>query len=206
MKKINNNKSVIILSGPSVVCGLLVAVSVASPATAYIARQRVATIERGNTTPWHISAETDATERHVSLVDMVAEMKANGFPVSSIAQFAGVERKTVYSWLDGTAKPHTDREERVSEVYPILKKRFGGDFNLMYRVWRSKTRDGESLESIFSEAKINVDAVQKQLEFLNSSIENLKAADTRRKSQPTKSAGGRNDFVENSPVAVFERT
>ncbi|MCZ3380391.1 hypothetical protein [Rhizobium sp. AG207R] len=205
MKKIINNTNVIILSGPAVVYGLLVAVSVASPAAAYVERQRVATPEHGNTTPWRNSSEADVAEHHIGLVEMVVEMKANGFPVASIAHFAGVERKTVYSWLDGATKPHIDREERVSAVYPLLKKRFSADFNLMYRVWRSKNRDGESLESIFSHAAIDINAVQKQLGFLHSSIENLRAAEVRRKTQGANTAAARNGFVDDSPEATFDR-
>lgn len=203
MRYLNTNQSLTIITSP-VVSGLVLAVSVASASPVYAERHRFAGPETGLTTPWYRPAETESSRHHISLLDMVAEMKKGGLPVASIAQFAGVERKTVYSWLDGSATPHPDREERVATVYPILKERFGGDFGLMYRVLRAKDLDGNSLESLFAAAKIDVDAVKRQLAVLNTSIETIKTAETRKKAKPFKSTMGRNGAIDDSPVAVFE--
>ncbi len=204
MKNVNTNQSLIIINYPPVVRGLVLAVGVASASTAYAERQRIASPETGLTTPWYKPAEVAASGHHISLLDMVTELKKGGLPVASIAQFAGVERKTVYSWLDGSATPHPDREERVAAVYPVLKERFDGDFVLMYRVLRAKDRDGNSLESLFQAAKIDVDAVKRQLAVLDTSIKTIKAAEARKKAKPFKEMAGRNGAIDESPVAVFE--
>jgi len=135
---------------------------------------------------------------------MVTELKKGGFPVASIAQLTGVERKTVHSWLEGNATPHPDCEERVAAVYPVLKERFNCDFVLMYRVLRAKDRDGSSLESLFQAAKIDVEAVKRQLAFLDTSIKTIQAAEARKKAKPFKEMAGRNGAIDEFPVAVFE--
>jgi hypothetical protein len=204
MKNVNTNHSLIIINYPPVVRGLVLAVGVASASTAYAECQRIAAPETGLTTPWYKPADVAASSHHISLLDMVTELKKGGFPVASIAQFAGVERKTVYSWLDGSATPHPDREERVAAVYPVLKERFDGDFVLMYRVLRAKDRDGNSLESLFKAAKIDVEAVKRQLAVLDTSINTIKAAEARKKAKPIKEMAGINAAIDESPVAVFE--
>ncbi|GAA3099892.1 hypothetical protein GCM10010520_51630 [Rhizobium viscosum] len=122
----------------------------------------------------------------------------------TIAEIAGVERKTVYSWLEETV-PQADRELRVASVYPILKEAVGSDFGVLHRVWRSKTRDGVSLESIFSSADVDLAAVRGQLAYLQSSITNLRAADERRKAKPGKGTDGKNGYVAESAIADFQR-
>ncbi len=203
MKNLNANQNLIIV-GPSVICGLVLTASVASASPQYAERQRfVAPYER-LTTPWYMPSDTDTSDQHVSLLDIVAEMKKGGFPVASIAQFVGVERKTVYSWLDGDSTPKADREERVAAAFPILKERFAGDYALLYRVLRSKNRDGSSLETILAGEMIDISALNRHLAFLDGSIESLKAADARKKAKPFKTVTGRNGAIEDSPVAVFE--
>jgi hypothetical protein len=48
--------------------------------------------------------------------DMVVSLRDNGLPISAIAEIAKVERKTVYSWLDGTDV----RETNAARVEPCL--------------------------------------------------------------------------------------
>lgn len=206
MRHMNADRGLFVYDGHNVVSGFLVGVSVASTSTAYVGRQRMATFKDAGagTTPWRLPLVDEVSEHHVSLLDMVKEMKEGGFPVASIAQFVGVERKTVYSWLDGGATPNPDREERVAKVYSILKERFEGDFGLMYRVLRAKSRDGVSLESLFANEVIDVASVERQLAVLNSSIESIKASEARKKAKPFKTNTGRNGAIEDSPVAVFQ--
>jgi hypothetical protein len=138
------------------------------------------------------SASSETPLRHSRLLDMVYELKMGGFPVEAIAQFAGVERKTIYTWLDGSTIPHSDYQDRVGTVYPILKERFDSDFALMYRFLRAKDRAGNNLESLFSRPTIDVDALKRLLVVLNTSIEAHKNAEARKKAKPYKSATGRN--------------
>jgi hypothetical protein len=184
--------------------GLLMLAGVASSCSAFAGVVYQVAPGVSHTSPWQITPEKGLVESHVSLQEMVAELKAKGCPVTTIAEIAGVERKTVYSWFDGT-KPQADREDRVASVYPMLKEAVGSDFGVLHRVWRSKTREGASLESIFSSADVELAAVRDQLAYVQSSITNLRTADERRKTKPGKGMGGENGYVEESAIADFDR-
>lgn len=184
--------------------GLVMFAGVASSCSALAGVYQVAP-GISHTSPWQIAPEQTSGETHVSLEEMVAELKAKGCPITTIAEIAGVERKTVYSWLDGSSTPQADREMRVASVYQMLSEAVAGEFGVLHRVWRSKTRDGTSLDSIFSSAQVDLEAVSDQLAYLQSSIANLRAADERRKTKPGKGMGGENGYVAESAIADFNR-
>ncbi|MCM2441057.1 hypothetical protein HGO34_15155 [Agrobacterium vitis] len=185
--------------------GLLVVAGVSSSCSAFAGSYQISP-GMSHTSPWQVAAATSApSETHISLKEMVTEFKAKGCPITTISEIAGVERKTVYSWLDGSSTPHPDREQRVADVYPLLKDAFNDDFGTLNRVWRSKTREGVSLESIFSSADVDLAAVSDQLKYLHSSIANIRAADERRKTKPGKGMVGKNGYVAESAIADFDR-
>jgi hypothetical protein len=184
--------------------GLLMFAGVASSCSAFAGVYQVAP-GISHTSPWQITPEKASVETHVSLKEMVSELKAKGCPITTIAEIAGVERKTVYSWLDGSSTPQADREMRVASVYHMLSEAVSGEFGVLHRVWRSTTRDRTSLESIFSTAQVDLGAVRDQLAYLQSSIMNLRAADERRKARPGKGMGRENGYVAESAIADFNR-
>lgn len=184
--------------------GLLVVAGVSSSCSAFAGGYQI-NPGVSHTSPWQVASTADEpVESHVSLQEMVAEMKAKGCPITTIAEIANVERKTVYSWLAGT-QPQGEREPRVMAVYPILKEAVAGDFGILHRVWRSKNRDGVSLESLFSSPDVDTAAVSAQLAYLQSSIANLVASDNRRKTKPGKGMVGKNGYVAESVIADFDR-
>ena len=136
----------------------------------------------------------------LSLKDMVADLADNGFPVSLIAELANVERKSVYNWIKGTVTPQRETEERVAEVYPLLRNAFGQNYANMRRVWRTKSRAGESLQSICTQEKIDAPALEKHLASIDASIKRNALQDARRKPEEE---GGAHAFGEH-PVADFE--
>jgi hypothetical protein len=116
----------------------------------------------------HVVAETVVPT--YSLRDMVADLNQNGFPVSLIAELVNVEHKTVYNWINETATFHRETEDRVASVYPVLKKAFDRNFAIMRRVWRTKSREGDSLESICTSKTIDVAKLEKHLASTAASI------------------------------------
>ncbi|RUM16844.1 hypothetical protein EFD56_21235 [Rhizobium phaseoli] len=137
----------------------------------------------------------------LSLKDMVADLNENGFPVSLIAELANVERKTVYNWINETVTPQQETEDRVAAVYPLLRNAFDQDYAIMRRVWRTKSREGESLQSICAEGKIDVAALEKHLKSISASIKRNAAQDGRGKPEEVGDAPA---FGEH-PVADFDR-
>lgn len=161
-----------------------------------VADDRAAVATLGSRT--HASVE-DVTPT-LSLKDMVADLADNGFPVSLIAELANVERKSVYNWINGTVTPQQETEQRVAAVYPLLKTAFSQNYANMRRVWRTKSRTGESLQSICAQEKIDVVTLAKHLASVEASIKRNALQDARRKPEEE---SGATAFGDN-PVADFE--
>ncbi|WP_457578859.1 hypothetical protein [Ensifer adhaerens] len=161
-----------------------------------VADDRAAVATLGSRT--HAAAEIVTPT--LSLKDMVADLADNGFPVSLIAELANVERKSVYNWINGTVTPQQETEQRVATVYPLLKAAFGQNYANMRRVWRTKSRTGESLQSICMQGQIDVEVLSKHLASIESSIKRNALQDARRK---TDEVGGTTSFGDNA-VADFE--
>ena len=82
---------------------------------------------------------------------MISHLRADGMPVSAIAEAVKVERKTIYSWLNGgtTRGAHT---KRVSQVYRLLTEGLGTSVRAVYRFWNTPiSQDGTLREMICAE-------------------------------------------------------
>jgi hypothetical protein len=115
-----------------------------------------------------------------SLLDMVADLSENGFPVSLIAELANVERKTVYNWMNKAVTPQQETETRLAGMYPLLRKAFDGNYAIMRRVWRTKSRTGESLQGICGRKEVDVAVLEKHLRSIEASIKRNTLQDPRR--------------------------
>ncbi|TPL05826.1 hypothetical protein FJ938_14530 [Mesorhizobium sp. B2-4-14] len=101
--------------------------------------------------------------RALTVQERVSEFRDNGLPVAVIAELAQVERKTVYSWLDGTATPRQEHEDRVAALHELLQGPFGGNYKVLHRVWKSKGGDGLSLRDLLTASKVDFDSVREKL-------------------------------------------
>ena len=99
------------------------------------------------------TSEASVKTNIMSSYDMLSEFKEDGFPISAIASMIGVERKTVYAWLNGTAmKP--SNEERVDEIYKLLTQNKVASFKNLYR-YLNRNINGQTLNEALTHAPIN---------------------------------------------------
>lgn len=97
--------------------------------------------------------------------EMVAGMRDDGLPVSAIAEMARVERKSVYSWIDG-GDVRDDNQFRVSELYRILHRDRQADFRSLYRLWARPLDGGATLRSLLSADVLDEAAIRQALDLL----------------------------------------
>jgi len=92
--------------------------------------------------------------RHPSLSsqEIVAWLREEGIPIAVIAEVAGVERKSVYAWLDGGAvKAHN--QERLEKIYSLLNENKLTNLHHLYRFWSRNIIGKQSLASML-QAKV----------------------------------------------------
>jgi len=111
--------------------------------------------------------------------EIVGVLKDDGFPISVIAELAGVERKTIYSWLDGTTVVRPQNEERIAAMYAAIKSVTGGDCRYVHRVWRLKDQ-GVSLRDLVAEDNVDARAVAGVLTALKPAMERYARNDASR--------------------------
>ena len=93
----------------------------------------------------------------LSAQDIVVEFRDQGMPISAIASMARVERKTVYSWINGASiKP--ENEDRISNIYRHLKKNKVASFGSLYR-YINKNVDNNTLAKALSVEDIDFSSV-----------------------------------------------
>jgi Putative ATPase subunit of terminase (gpP-like) len=131
--------------------------------------------------------------------EMVAVLKDNGFPISAIAEMMGVERKTIYSWLDGAAV-RDDNANRLASIYQVLKAEADGDFRQVYRVWNQAGPDGRTLRSLLSSDELDLPLVTAKLTSLRTAMSHYAQNDARRVG-PVKTGRGGNPASDELPVA-----
>jgi len=102
--------------------------------------------------------------RALTVQERVSDFRDNGLPVATIAEMAGVERKTVYSWLDSTATPRQEHEDRVAMLHDLLQGPFGGNYKVLHRVWKSRdSDDGLALRDLLTSKDIDLDKIRGKL-------------------------------------------
>lgn len=145
-------------------------------------------------------ARSDMTEA----VGFVARLR-QGFPMSDIATMLMTSRTFVWRWIDGASQPDQADVARILEVRDLISRHFGDDLKTAFRVWRSRSRSGSSLGSMFSASFIDSNAVKAQVELLSSSIASIRASDERRRKLPSRATTGRNGAIDDAPIATFHR-
>lgn len=84
-------------------------------------------------------------------------LKKEGMPISAIADISKVERKTIYSWLEGTIAKELNLV-RLQIIYDLLNYNKQADLRSLYRLWNRKV-DGVSLSSVFLTDKLDQDRI-----------------------------------------------
>lgn len=108
--------------------------------------------------------------RALTVQERVSDFRDNGLPVSMIAEMARVERKTVYSWLDGTATPRQEHEDRVATLHDLLQGPFNGNYKILHRVWKSRGSDGVALRDLLTSEAVDIGATHQKLADMAATI------------------------------------
>jgi len=96
---------------------------------------------------------------------IVSCLRDEGLPISAIAELAKVERKSVYSWLNGGAI-RQENQSRLEILYDVLFKDKRASLLYLYRYWDKDVGNGITLRILFSEKKINSNALRQVLSKL----------------------------------------
>jgi hypothetical protein len=134
----------------------------------------------------------------LTVQDMVRSLRDNGLPISAIAEIAKVERKTVYSWLDGTDVRETNAV-RVETLFRSLDAA-AIDYRSLYRVWNRRLSHGSSIKDFLCAECLSERAISDAMNELSPAIKRHSERDGVRRSSPTAS----NPAIDEMPVAVVE--
>jgi hypothetical protein len=140
-------------------------------------------------------AKTDRASA-LSVNDMVARLRAGGLPIAAIAEIIKVERKTIYSWLDGVAP----REAHAARIEMLFKLFNGGkvDLRTLYRVWNRKLEHGNSIREMLAAEYLSEPAIRDALALLSPAMARHAKRDADRRAPAD---GARYPVIDEMPEA-----
>jgi hypothetical protein len=143
------------------------------------------------------------TKVHAALTvpEMVRAFRDNGLPISAIAEIAKVERKTVYSWLDGGVEVRGSKAARVEALYRLLSGATS-DYRSLYRVWNRKLDHAHSIKELLCASDLSEPAIRDALKELSPVIKRYSERDASR--QPS-TGPAINPLVDEMPEARMSR-
>lgn len=132
----------------------------------------------------------------LTVSEMIGSLRDAGLPISAIAEATRVERKTVYSWLDGgDARPnHVSRVAQVHGALPSASNRNLGD---LYRMWSTPLASGVTLKSLLAAETLDMPTIRRAVDALYPKAE---AAAARRRGMVA--PDGANGFAEGLEVGI----
>lgn len=134
----------------------------------------------------------------LTVSEMVHDLREAGLPVSAIAEAARVERKTVYSWLDGTTDTREEHARRLKQVYQALLPAGPRDLRGLYRMWFTPLATGATLKALlaadhFDKAATSA-AVKALWQKVNGGVPRHRLSGT--------VSGGSNGFIDGTEVTA----
>jgi hypothetical protein len=148
---------------------------------------------------YHVRAEPKPVPKvALTVQDMIRSLRDNGLPISAIAEIARVERKTVYSWLDGTDVRETNAA-RVEILFRLLDVA-AIDYRSLHRVWNRKLSHGTSIKEFLCVELPSEKAISDALNELAPAIKRHLEREDARRYAPSAS----NPVIDEMPVAVVD--
>lgn len=147
-----------------------------------------------------VTGKANASEATLSVPEMIRSMRDNGLPIAAIADIARVERKTIYSWIDGSGI-HGSNAERVQTIFRLLNGVYNNDLRSLYRVWNTRLRCGYTIKELMSVETPSGQLITESLNELAPTIRRYSDRDQRRPA----SQNSRISVIDEMPVAVLER-
>jgi hypothetical protein len=125
-----------------------------------------------------VTAASTAYVILLSTTEMAHGLKAAELPVSGIAEMMAVERKTVYSWLDGT-EARNAKLSRLETLYNLLCQESPGALKWFHRHWDRSLEGGYTLHALLTAEVIDVGRVRRALDVLRPAV--IRAMERERK-------------------------
>lgn len=85
--------------------------------------------------------------------EMLLDFRDNGIPISAIATMIGVERKTIYSWIDGSPLKLAN-EDRIVTIHQLLNHNRRASYKSLYR-YMNKQVDGITLAEVLNSTPLD---------------------------------------------------
>lgn len=118
-----------------------------------------------NRTAYTVTTEGIKHLSPLSSQEMVAWLRKEGLPISVIAEIAGVERKSVYAWLNGGAvKSHN--QERLEKICSLLNENKLATLRHLYLFWFRSLKGAPSLASLLQEKVLDETSIRRTLSQL----------------------------------------
>lgn len=101
----------------------------------------------------------------LSAYEIVSWFRDEGLPISVIANMAGVERKSVYSWIN-KGEIRQQNQERLEKLYGLLSENKSSTLYHLYRFWNRQLKIGMSLSSLLKEKQLDTILIKEALSEL----------------------------------------
>jgi hypothetical protein len=110
---------------------------------------------------------------------MIASLRKGGLPITAIAEAMRVERKSIYSWLNG-GDMRSANTQRAAQLHRLFIGAVAGvDARNLYRFWNTPVAGQKTLRDLIVADNINEAATAAALNKLRPAA--LRAMDTERK-------------------------
>ena len=85
--------------------------------------------------------------------------REEGVPIVAIADIAGVEKKSVYAWING-GPIRPQNQQRLEQLYNLLLDVKQVELINLYRIWNRQLKSGRSLGALLCEEQLNTQAIK----------------------------------------------
>lgn len=115
----------------------------------------------------------------VTAQEMIASLRKGGLPISAMAEAMRVERKSIYSWLNG-GDMRSANTQRAAQLHRLFTGAVVGvDARTLYRFWNTPVDGQKTLRELMVADSINETAAAAALNKLQPAA--LRAMETERK-------------------------
>jgi DNA-binding transcriptional MerR regulator len=101
----------------------------------------------------------------LSAYEIISWLRDEGLPISIIAEMMGVERKSVYSWINKGEIRHQN-QERLEKLYRLLSENKPSSLYQLYRFWNRQLKIGTSLGCLLREKQLDTTLIKQALREL----------------------------------------
>ena len=136
----------------------------------------------------------------LTVQQMAVALRDGGMPISAIAEAVGVERKTIYSWLNGAAEVRGPNAQRMAQVHALMTAHPDAEVRQISRFWNSPVAGQRTLRDLMTATVLDEADVRRAIDGIRPAAR--RAAESERRMV---SRGGGNPIMEEVPEASAGR-